>query len=117
MRATLKPSDKAWMTMVAGIVAYELLAKDGELLSEASHRYCQAPGVKGWLVRAFIAATAGHLMGVVSHKYDLYYWDAKWFIPLRTAREVIRARALGGRGGSVEELAGVAIDAAIEAIE
>ncbi|WP_443892541.1 DUF7427 family protein, partial [Mycobacteroides abscessus] len=38
----LHPSDWAWITMAAGIVAYEITCPPGELLSDATTRYGQS---------------------------------------------------------------------------
>ncbi|OTR06940.1 DUF7427 family protein, partial [Mycobacteroides abscessus] len=38
----LHPSDWAWITMAAGIVAYEIACPPGELLSDATTRYGQS---------------------------------------------------------------------------
>jgi hypothetical protein len=90
LRFSLAPSDMAWIVLVVGIIVYELLAKDGELLSEASDRYCRQPGLKGWLVRGFVFATAAHVAHVLPHRFDLFHWDAAWFRPLRSTRAAIR---------------------------
>jgi hypothetical protein len=59
---------QAWALMAAGVLSYEILCKDGQLLSE---------GVDEWLVsrpiltRATIAALALHLGNAVPERYDV----------------------------------------------
>jgi hypothetical protein len=59
---------QAWALMAAGVLSYEVLCKDGQLLSE---------GVDEWLVsrpiltRATIAALALHLGNAVPERYDV----------------------------------------------
>jgi hypothetical protein len=59
---------KAWALMAAGVLSYEILCKDGQLLSE---------GVDEWLVtkpiltRAAITALALHLGNAVPERYDV----------------------------------------------
>jgi hypothetical protein len=89
---TLTPSDYAWIVLVIGIVVYELFAKDGELMSEASNRYCSTPGLRGWLARLFIFATAAHIAHVVPNRVDPFHWDAMWFVPLKLIRDRLRPK-------------------------
>jgi hypothetical protein len=59
---------QAWALVAAGVLSYEVLCKDGQLLSE---------GVDEWLVsrpiltRATIAALALHLGNAVPERYDV----------------------------------------------
>ncbi|WP_202973039.1 DUF7427 family protein [Mycobacterium celatum] len=68
-RKRLRPADKAWLTLVAAIVVYELAARDGELLSDGVQRYMAR---QPWLVRAVIAVTAAHLMNALPRRLDPY---------------------------------------------
>jgi hypothetical protein len=76
MRARLSVSlhhaDLAWLVMVTGIVAYEVLAKDGELLSHGTERYLER---HPWLTRFVIAATAAHLAKLIPQQVDVYHRD------------------------------------------
>lgn len=67
----LGPSDVAWLALAAGIIAYEVTARDGELMSEAVDRYLRA---HPWLTRAVIAATACHLANAYPAWADPYAW-------------------------------------------
>lgn len=53
------PSDWAWITMAAGIVAYEIACPPGELLSDATTRYGQS---HMFLSSAVIGVVAVHLL-------------------------------------------------------
>ena len=58
----IRPSTAAWLTIGAGVAAYEYACPDGELLSEAVDR-----GLEGrykYLVMGGIAVTAAHLLNV-----------------------------------------------------
>lgn len=61
----MRPADKAWLTIVAGVVAWDLLAD--EMLSQASRRYRVARPVL-WPVT--IIYIAGHLIHVWPERYD-----------------------------------------------
>lgn len=54
----MRPADKAWLVLAAGIIAYDLFAPEGETLSEAADRYLLA---KPWLTRLAIFTVAHHL--------------------------------------------------------
>src|SRR4051794_3812676 len=68
-RVRLKPSDLAWLAIAAGVVGYDLSARDGELLSEACDRYLLR---RPWLTRAVIAVTALHLANALPKWCDPY---------------------------------------------
>lgn len=59
---------QAWAVLAAGVVGYEVVCRDGQLLSE---------GVDEWLVsrpiltRAVIAVLALHLGNAVPKRYDI----------------------------------------------
>jgi len=63
----VKPSDRAWLFLSGGVVAYEVLALDGELMSEAVDRYLEA---RPWLTRAVIVTVALHLLNVLPQSLD-----------------------------------------------
>ena len=81
---------QAWALLAAGVLGYEVVCKDGQLLSEC---------VDGWLVskpiltRAAIAALALHLGNAVPERYDVVslgfsairrssrYWQHPWSTP------------------------------------
>lgn len=63
----MRAADKAWLAMAAGVLAYELAAPDGELLSDGVDRYLDR---HPWLTRAVIAATALHLINATPARID-----------------------------------------------
>ena len=63
----MRPADKAWLTLAAGILAYEIAAPRGELMSEGVDRYLEG---RPWLTRAVVAAVAGHLLNLTPHRID-----------------------------------------------
>ena len=58
---------RAWGVMAAGIVAYELAAPQGELLSEGVDRALEHNRL---LTTAAIGVTALHLLNVIPPRYD-----------------------------------------------
>lgn len=72
--AVLRPADRAWIAIAAGVIAWDVLAP--EMLSEASARYKAARPV---LWPAAIVYTAGHLMHVWPAKLDLFTVAARIF--------------------------------------
>jgi len=63
----VKPSDRAWLFLSGGVVAYEVLALDGELMSEAVDRYLET---RPWLTRAVILTVAAHLLNLLPQRLD-----------------------------------------------
>lgn len=70
----MRPSDRAWLTLAAGVLAWDALCPPGEMLSEASSRYTAAHRV---LWPAAILYTAGHLMHVWPAKVDFFTLAAR----------------------------------------
>lgn len=60
-------SDKAWMTLGAGILAYEIWAPDGELLSEAVDRYLITHPIA---TKVIVITLVLHILNVVQPNYD-----------------------------------------------
>ncbi|ORV92822.1 hypothetical protein AWC11_07425 [Mycobacterium interjectum] len=71
----MRPSDRAWLTLAAGVLAWDTLCPRGEMLSEASARYTAAHRV---LWPAAIIYTAGHLMHAWPARIDLFTLLARW---------------------------------------
>lgn len=75
----MRPSDKAWLLLAAGVAAWDVLCPRGEMLSEASERYGRRhPLLWGGLV----VYTAGHLLHVWPRRFDAFtaaasIWDPK----------------------------------------
>ncbi|MEE3066549.1 MAG: hypothetical protein VYA67_21845 [Actinomycetota bacterium] len=72
----LRPSDKAWLALAAGVIAWDAACPAGEMLSEASARYTRARPIV-W--PAGIIYTAGHLMHIWPARFDLFTLVAKLF--------------------------------------
>lgn len=61
----LRQSTAAWGVIAAGVVAYELLAKDDELLTDQVHRVINGENrALKWATVGLIGTTALHLCGV-----------------------------------------------------
>jgi hypothetical protein len=60
-------SDKAWMTLGAAILAYEIWAPDGELLSEAVDRYLITHPIATKVITMTLVL---HILNVVQPDYD-----------------------------------------------
>ena len=58
---------QAWAVLVAEIVAYELLAARGQLLSEGVDRALER---RPWLTRAVVVYVAAHLLNLVPPRID-----------------------------------------------
>lgn len=67
----MRPADKAWLTLAAGVAAYEVAAGDGELLSEAADRYMLT---HPWLTRAVAFSIALHLCNAIPSTFDPLHW-------------------------------------------
>lgn len=63
----LKPSTKAWGALVMGVIAYDLLCKEGETLSEGMDHFIEKHPV---ISLGAIAVTAGHLSNIIPEQYD-----------------------------------------------
>lgn len=63
----MRPADRAWLTMATGILAYELQAVEGELLSEAADRYMLS---HPWITRTVVAAVGMHLCNGLPEQLD-----------------------------------------------
>lgn len=65
--SSLRPSDKAWIVLGAGVLVWDVCCPRGEMLSEASARYTAGRPV---LSRLLIGYVAVHLMHVVPQRWD-----------------------------------------------
>jgi hypothetical protein len=59
---------RAWALLAAGVLGYEVVCKDGELLSECVDQWLVSRPI---LTRAAIAALALHLGNAVPKRYDV----------------------------------------------
>jgi hypothetical protein len=78
----LRPGDKAWIALGAGIIAYNIITEEGETFSEAVDRALNSddPRVRR-LARAGIVAVAAHLANLVPPRADIIHWSfvgARW---------------------------------------
>lgn len=62
-----RPADVAWIALAAGIVAYEVAAPPGELLSEGVDRYLTR---RPWVTRAVVGVVAAHLLNLIPNRVD-----------------------------------------------
>lgn len=60
-------ADRAWVALAAGVIAYEVAAPRGELLSEGVDRYLLR---RPWLTRLVIAGLAAHLLNFIPVQLD-----------------------------------------------
>ncbi|CNL41045.1 Bacteriophage protein [Mycobacterium tuberculosis] len=72
----MRPADKAWIGLALGVLVWDVAAKPGEMLSEASERYAAA---RPLLWRAVVLYTAGHLIHAWPDKLDLFNLSARLF--------------------------------------
>jgi len=72
----MRPSDRAWLVLAAGVVVWDLVCPPGEMLSDASARYAAARPIVSRLV---IVYTAGHLMHVWPARFDGFTLLARLF--------------------------------------
>ena len=63
----LRPADRAWLALGAGVVAYDMLAGPEQTLSEGADRYMLK---HPWTTRAVAAAVAGHVCNLLPDRYD-----------------------------------------------
>jgi|SRR5271168_114644 len=67
-RAHTMNARHAWALMAAGVLGYEVVCKDGQLLSECVDEWLSSRPI---LTRAAIAALALHLGNAVPERYDV----------------------------------------------
>ncbi|MGB0971284.1 MAG: DUF7427 family protein [Mycobacterium sp.] len=63
----MRAGDRAWLTLAAGIIVYELSAEDGELLSESADR---AMLRHPWIVRGAAFLLAAHVSNTIKPSCD-----------------------------------------------
>lgn len=67
----MRAGAKAWLTLAAGIIVYELGAEQDELLSEAADR---AMLRHPWIVRAVALMLACHVANISPQRLDPIHW-------------------------------------------
>lgn len=63
----MRAGDRAWIILGVGVVAYEVSAAEGELMSEAADRWLEH---HPWLVRAAVFLLAAHIANALDPRYD-----------------------------------------------
>ena len=63
----LRPSTKAWAGLVAGVVCYDLLAPEGETLSEGFDTFLEEHPAVAW---GATVLTVAHLLNIIPQRYD-----------------------------------------------
>lgn len=67
----MRPSEKAWLAIAGFVVGYNLLARDGEMLSEKADDW---DANRPWLTRTIITLVAVHLANAVPPPLDPIHW-------------------------------------------
>lgn len=63
----MRPADRAWITLAAGVIVWDMACPDDEMLSEASRRYAQNHRLIAYGV---IASLALHLSDLLPRWVD-----------------------------------------------
>jgi hypothetical protein len=66
----VRSSERAWVVLIIGIVGYEILAKEGELLSEQIDRWLERHKL---FTTAAITITAAHLLNWLPARLDPFH--------------------------------------------
>ena len=72
-RRMMTPAAKAWLWLAGGVVAYEVAAQPGQLLSEQVDRWLVTHPI---LTRAVIVVVAAHLANLIPPRCDPLHWVA-----------------------------------------
>jgi len=71
---TLRPADRAWLTLGAGVLAWDVACPAGCTLSEGVDRYIER---HPWLTRAVVAVVGLHLANLLPTALDPIHHLAK----------------------------------------
>ena len=71
----MRSAERAWVALGVGVLAYELMAEDGELLSHQVDRWLEAHPV---LTSAAVTITAAHLLNILPQRLDPWVWMFSW---------------------------------------
>lgn len=63
----MRASERAWLTLGIGVAVYELLARDGELLSHQVDRWLEKHPI---ITTAVVTVTAAHLLNLLPPRLD-----------------------------------------------
>ncbi len=67
----IRPADRAWLALAVGVAAYEVLAREGEMLSHSYDRWLINHPVLTW---SATIVTAAHLLNLLPSQMDPYQW-------------------------------------------
>jgi len=70
----IRPADRAWAALVFGVLAYEVMAKDGEMMSHSYDRWLQRRPVITW---GATLLTVSHLLNLLPERLDPFTWGWK----------------------------------------
>lgn len=65
----MRPSEKAWIGLAAGVFAYDVLCPEGETLSEGVDRALERPRSR-YMTMGAIAIVSAHLLNFLPEKAD-----------------------------------------------
>jgi hypothetical protein len=71
----MRSAERAWAALGIGVLAYELLAREGELLSHQVDRWLETHPAVTWAV---VTLTAAHLLNVIPPRADPWVWAFAW---------------------------------------
>lgn len=71
----MRAAERAWIALGVAVLAYEVVARDDELLSHQVDRWLEAHPV---LTSAAVTVTAAHLLNVLPTKADPWVWLFAW---------------------------------------
>jgi hypothetical protein len=68
---SLAPGELAWATLGLGVIAYNSLTSEGQMLSEQADRWVDRHPV---LTRTIVGVVAAHVANAAPAKYDPIHW-------------------------------------------
>jgi hypothetical protein len=71
----MRASERAWMALGVGVATYEVLARDGELLSHQVDRWLETHPI---LTTVVVSVTAAHLLNLLPSRIDPWVWAFAW---------------------------------------
>jgi len=79
----LRPADRAWIALGAGVLVWDMTCPSGEMLSEASARYAKDHPLAAYAV---IASVAFHLSSALPKRVDPIHWVGAGLRQVRRVR-------------------------------
>ena len=71
----MRSAERAWVALGVGVLAYELMAEDGELLSHQVDRWLESHPI---ITYTAVSVTAAHLLNVIPRKFDPWVLMFSW---------------------------------------